>query len=83
MRLETHLGPDGERYVTRSHAAALKGVAAGTVDGWVRKGYLKPLDGCPPRHLMFNLADVDAAEVLAYEAALRTSGTGKRVTRAA
>jgi hypothetical protein len=83
VRIEAHLGPDGERYVTRAHAAALKGVSVGALDGWVRKGYLKPLEGCPPRRLMFNLSDVDAAELLAYQAALRTSGSGKRVERAA
>jgi hypothetical protein len=83
MRLEAHIGPDGEQYVTRAHAAALKGVSVHAVDGWVRKGYLAPLEGCPPRRLLFKLADVDSAEVLAYQAALRTSGSGKRVHRAA
>ena len=83
MRLQAHVGPDGERYVTRAHAAELKGVTVGAIDGWVRKGYLAPLKGCPPRHLLFKLADVDAAELLAYEAAVRTSGSGKRVERAA
>ncbi|MFI6594968.1 hypothetical protein ACIBHX_01900 [Nonomuraea sp. NPDC050536] len=83
MRLQVHVGPDGERYVTRAQAAEVKGVSVGAIDGWIRKGYLAPLEGCPPRRLLFNLADVDAAELLAYEAAVRTSGTDKRVTRAA
>lgn len=83
MRLEVHLDPDGERCVTRQHAAAIKGVSAATVDRWVRIGYLAPIEGCPPRRRLFKLADVDAAELLAYEAALRTSGSDKRVERAA
>lgn len=83
MRIDAHIGPDGDRYVTRAHAAELKGVSTDAIDGWVRKGYLAPLEGCPPRRRLFNLADVDVAELLAYEAAVRTSGSEKRVERAA
>ena len=83
MPLEVHYDPDGEPYVTRTQAAAAKGVSAGTIDRWVRVGYLQPVDGCPPRRRLFKLADVDAAELLAYEAAMRTSGSDKRVHRAA
>lgn len=82
VRVEAHLGPDGERYVTRAHAAELKGVSTDTLDGWVRKGYLSPVPGCPPRRRLFRLADVDEAELKAYQAAVRTSGSDKRVTRA-
>lgn len=83
MRLEVHLDPDGGRCVTRQQAAAIKGVSVATVDRWVRIGYLAPIEGCPPRRRLFNLADVDAAELLAYQAAVRTSGSDRRVERAA
>lgn len=82
MRLEVHRDPDGEAYVTRQQAAELKGVKPRTVDRWVRIGYLKPVEGCPPRRRLFRLADVDEAELKAYQAAVRTSGSDKRVTRA-
>jgi hypothetical protein len=79
MRL--HLDPDGEPCITRQQAAILKGVSPATIDRWVRVGYLKPIEGCPPRHRLFKLTDVDAAETLAYLAALRTSGSDARVQR--
>lgn len=81
MLLEVHVGPDGERYVTRKHAAQLAGVAPVTITHWVRMGYLKPLDGCPPRRLLFRLDDVAEAEKQAHDAAVRTSGSDKRVIR--
>lgn len=81
MLPDFHVGPDGEKYVTRAQAAKIKGVALGTIDGWIRKGYLASIPGCPPRHQMFKLADVDRAETTAYLAALRTSGSGRRVER--
>ncbi len=79
MRL--HLDSDGQQYVTRQQAAALKGVCPRTVDRWVRIGYLAPIPDCPPRRRLFLLGDVDEAERLAYLAAVRTSGSDKRVQR--
>jgi hypothetical protein len=76
-----HVTPDGERVVSRAQAAAIKGVTGATIDGWVRKGYLEPIPGCPPRQRLFLLDDVDAAETRAYLAAVRTSGSDKRVER--
>jgi hypothetical protein len=81
MLLDTHTGPDGTPYVTRKHAAELMGVAPVTITTWCRRGYLKPIEGCPPRRLLFSLDDVAEAERLAREAALRTSGSEERVVR--
>ncbi|MER7361905.1 hypothetical protein [Nonomuraea wenchangensis] len=78
-----HYDPDGEPCVTRQQAALLKGVKPATVDRWVRIGYLAPIPGCPPRRRLFKVSDVDEAEQRAYEAAVRTSGSDKRVHRAA
>lgn len=82
-RMRFHYDPDGEPCVTRQQAAVLKGVKPATVDRWVRIGYLAPIPGCPPRRRLFKVADVDEADRLAYEAAVRTSGSDKRVHRAA
>lgn len=81
MRVTVHRGPDGEEYVTRGHAAELMGVDPDTITTWVRKGYLQPVPGCPPRLQLYARSAVEEAERLAYEAALRTSGSGKRVER--
>src|SRR5690554_6215380 len=75
-------GPDGEQLVPRAQPAALKGVKPPTVDPRVPADYPAPIPGCPPRRRLFRLDDVDRAETLAYEAAVRTSGSAKRVTRA-
>ena len=83
MPSDVHYDPDGQPCVTRQQAAIVKGVSVATVDRWVRIGYLAPIEGCPPRRRLYTLADVDAAELLAYEAAVRTSGCDKRVERAA
>ncbi|MFF3443623.1 hypothetical protein [Streptosporangium sp. NPDC002721] len=69
--------------MTRQQAAAIKGVTAKTIDRWVRVGYLAPIPGSQPGLRLFKLDDVDDAETRAYEAALATSGSDKRVTRAA
>lgn len=79
----TLTGPDGEQYVTRQQAATIKGVTDKTIDRWVRVGYLTPIPGSQPGLRIFRLDDVDNAETRAYEAALATSGSDKRVTRAA
>jgi predicted site-specific integrase-resolvase len=81
MLLEAHRGPDGDQYVTRKHAAELMGVTPATITTWIRKGYLKPLDGCPPKLQLFRLEDVAVAEKAAHDAAVRTSGTSARVER--
>lgn len=81
MLLDPHTGPDGHLYVTRAQAAHLKGVTPAAIGGWIRRGYLKPVPGSTPRRQLFRLDDVDAAEAAAYEAALRTSGSDKRVER--
>ncbi|WP_405149460.1 helix-turn-helix domain-containing protein [Sphaerisporangium sp. NBC_01403] len=81
MLVSAHLSPDGEQFLTRKQAAEQMGVHPDTITTWVRNGYLTALDGCPPRRQMYARSDVEHAEKLAYEAALRTSGSGKRVER--
>ncbi|HUK68230.1 MAG TPA: helix-turn-helix domain-containing protein [Streptosporangiaceae bacterium] len=68
--------PDGETYLTNGQAAKVFGVAPSTVSTWVRKGYLARARG-----RLFRLSDVARAEKLARDAAVRTSGSVKRVIR--
>ena len=72
-------GPDDETYLTAAQAARVFGVAKPTVTGWVRKGYLTAVPRSGGR--LYRLSDVARAEKLARDAAIRTSGTAKRVQR--
>lgn len=78
---EYHLGPDGEKYLTRNQAAKLMGVTAKTVGTWEARGHLDRLPGCPPRRPIYALADVIEAEYKARMNAARTSGTTAHVVR--
>lgn len=75
------VGPNGEEYWTTKQAAEEMQVSPSTISGWRRKGYLKPHPNSPSRHPLYNRLDVSHAEKLAYEAAIRTSGSAKRTTR--
>lgn len=44
---------------------------------------MEPVEGSPPRRPIYRRADVVQAEKAAYQAALRTSGSAKRTSRAA
>lgn len=81
MLITCHMSLDGEQFLTRKQAAEQMGVHPDTITTWVRNGYLAALDGCPPRRQLYARSDVEHAERLAYQAALRTSGSGKRVER--
>jgi Helix-turn-helix domain len=73
-------GPDGHIYLTTQRAAELFGVNHSTVSNWRRSGKLTPfctVAGKP----VYRMVDVARAEQAAREAALRTSGTDKRVRR--
>jgi len=72
-------GPDDETYLTAAQAARVFGVAASTFTGWVRKGYVAAVPGSSRR--LYRLPDVACAEKKARDAAIRTSGTTKRVRR--
>ncbi|MFF5261343.1 hypothetical protein ACFY4C_20565 [Actinomadura viridis] len=75
------LGPDGEEYWTTKEAAEAMDVAPSTISTWRRNGYLTPLEGSPPRKPIYRRADVAHAEKMAYDAAIRTSGSAKRTSR--
>ncbi|WP_141575913.1 helix-turn-helix domain-containing protein [Actinomadura sp. WMMA1423] len=77
------IGPDGEEYWTTKQAATAMEVSPSTISTWRTNGYLTPADGSPPRRPIYRRSDVVKAERLAYEAALRTSGSMKRTSRAA
>lgn len=77
------LGPDGEEYWTTKQAADAMDVLPPTVASWRRKGYLTPIDGSPKHFPIYRRLDVAKAEKRAYDAAIRTSGSGKRTSRAA
>ena len=72
-------GRDGETYLIAAHAARVFAVAPSTFAGWVRKGYLGPVPGSGGR--LYRLTDIARAEKLAHDAAVRTSGSAKRVRR--
>ncbi|MFI0406618.1 MerR family transcriptional regulator [Actinomadura sp. 3N508] len=76
-------GPDGEEYWTTKQAAEAMEVSPSTISTWRTNGYLKPADGSPPRRPLYRRADVVKAEKAAYDAAVRTSGSAKRTSRAA
>jgi len=76
------VGPDGIEYWTTKQAAEALDVSPSTVSGWRRKGYLAPIDGSPPRRPIYRKLDVARAEKTAYDAAMRTSGSKKRTSRA-
>jgi len=73
--------PDGVIYLTTTQAAKLAGVACCTITSWRHKGYLKPLEGSPPRKPMYSFKAVCEAEFQAWQNAIRTSGNDKRVHR--
>lgn len=75
------LGPDGEEYWTTKEAAEALGVAPSTVSTWRRLGYLTPIEGSPPRKPIYRKLDVTGAERIAYDNAIRTSGSAKRTSR--
>jgi hypothetical protein len=51
------------------------------VASWRRNGYLQPVPGSPKLRPLYRRTDVAAAERMAYEAAMRTSGSPKRTSR--
>jgi hypothetical protein len=73
--------PDGTVWLTTAQAAAEIRVAPCTITSWRVKGYLVPHPASPPRHPLYSLDDLIRAEQAARAAALRTSGTLKRVRR--
>lgn len=75
------VGPDGEEYWTTKQAAEALDVAPSTISTWRRNGYLTPVDGSPPRKPLYRKLDVTKAEKIAYENAIRTSGSAKRSSR--
>lgn len=75
------LGPDGEEYWTTKQAAEAMDVTLATIGGWRRKGYLTPHPDSPKRHPVYAQLDVSRAEKMAYDAAIRTSGSAKRSSR--
>jgi DNA-binding transcriptional MerR regulator len=72
---------DGEIYLTAAEAAAVAGVKPPAVRRWVRIGYLTPAAKDPRGRALYTFAAVTRAEKLARDAAIRTSGTTKRVRR--
>lgn len=75
------LGPDGEEYWTTKQAAEALDVAPSTVSTWRRNGYLTPVEGSPLRKPIYRKLDVIRAEKIAYDNAMRTSGSAKRTSR--
>jgi hypothetical protein len=74
-------GPDGQIWLTTKQASEEIRVAPCTITAWRHKGYLAPHPASPPRHPLYALDDLIRAELAARTAALRTSGTLKRVRR--
>jgi hypothetical protein len=72
---------DGTIWLTTAQAAAEMRVAPCTITSWRTKGYLAPHPASPLRHPLYSLDDLIGAEHAARAAALRTSGTLKRVRR--
>lgn len=75
------IGPDGVEYWTTKQAADAMDVAPSTISTWRRNGYLTPVEGSPPRKPLYRMLDVTRAEKIAYENAIRTSGSAKRTSR--
>jgi hypothetical protein len=73
--------PDGVIYVRTQQAADAMGVHKSTITRWRARGYLKPLDGCPPHMPMYAWEDVITAEYTARMAAITWSGTDIQVQR--
>jgi hypothetical protein len=73
--------PDGRIYLNTSQAAELLNVAACTISAWKNRGHLTPLAGSPPRKPLYLYDDLIKAEFTAWQNALRTSGSDKRVKR--
>lgn len=73
--------PDDRIYVSTKQAAAAMRVAPCTITWWRSRGYLTPLDGCPPRKPLYAWEDVIAAEHRAWEAAIKASGTDVQIKR--
>jgi len=73
--------PDGSIWLTTKQAAEEIRVAPCTITSWRVKGYLAAHPASPPRHPLYSLDDLIRAEQTARAAALRTSGTLKRVRR--
>ena len=74
-------GPDGEVYVFTKDAAEAMGVAPCTVSQWRKRGYLKPLEGSPPRKPLYRLSDVRRAERITRENAIKACGSDTQVQR--
>lgn len=75
------IGPDGEEYWTTKQAAEALDVAPSTISTWRRNGYLAPVPKSPPRKPLYRKRDVIHAEKIAYDNAIRTSGSAKRTSR--
>jgi hypothetical protein len=73
--------PDGITYVVTKTAAALIGVAECTITRWRSLGYLRPVEGSPPRRPLYRWPDIIEAEYQARQAAIRASGTDAQVRR--
>lgn len=76
------VGPDGEEYLTSKQAAEAMDVQPATIASWRRKGYLTAVAGSPKNRPVYRRIDVARAEKMAYDAAVRTSGSAKRSSRA-
>ncbi|OLT13030.1 hypothetical protein BJF79_03785 [Actinomadura sp. CNU-125] len=75
------VGPDGKEYWTTKQAAEALDVAPSTISTWRRNGYLTPVPKSPPRKPLYRQCDVIHAEKIAYDNAIRTSGSAKRTSR--
>lgn len=75
------LSPDGEEYVLTKEAAEAMGVSPCTVTQWRNRGYLRPVEGSPPRKPLYRMRDVEDAEHQARLNAIRTSGSDRKVRR--
>ena len=73
--------PDGETYLTVTQAAMIAGVKPPAVRRWVKVGYLTPAAKDGRGRALYTFAAVTKAEKAARDAAIRTSGTAKRVQR--
>lgn len=74
-------GPDGRIYLTTAQAAKVFGVAACTISQWKARGYLQPLAGSPDRKPLYEYGALAEAEHRAWQNALRTSGSDRRIKR--
>lgn len=76
------IAPDGKTYLSTAQAAQAAGVQPPAVRRWVRVGYLEPVATDARGRALYEFDAVMGAEKLARDAAVRTSGTAKRATRA-